>query len=284
MRHLALMNDFLTTSFEVGHHVFTVLDLLEVVSVILLARIILGILRRALRRAERFSTLDEGKRFIVHRMVSSVVWTLATLFVLSVLGLNLTAVWAGSAALLVGVGIGLQGFFNDVISGFVLLFEGGVAVGNILEVDGQLVRVERIDLRSTRVVSVKGELLVLPNAKVAGEAVVNLSQGGPSIRIEVEVGVAYGSDVQLVERLLLEAMTEQPEILGKPEPAVFFQDFGDSSLDFSVFGWLDHSWDRMAIKSRVRKAIDAKFREHGVAIPFPQRDLHVIDHRSQQGS
>ena len=278
------MNDFLTTSFEVGHHVFTVLDLVEVVSVIVLARIILGILRRALRRAERFSTLDEGKRFIVHRMVSSVVWTLATLFVLSVLGLNLTAVWAGSAALLVGVGIGLQGFFNDVISGFVLLFEGGVAVGNILEVDGQLVRVERIDLRSTRVVSVKGELLVLPNAKVAGDAVVNLSQGGPSSRIEVQVGVAYGSDVQLVERLLLEAMTEQPEILTQPEPAAFFQDFGDSSLDFSVFGWLDHSWDRMAIKSRVRKAIDAKFREHGVAIPFPQRDLHVIDHRSLQDS
>ena len=159
-----------------------------------------------------------------------------------------------------------------------------MAVGNILEVDGQLVRVERIDLRSTRVVSVKGELLVLPNAKVAGDAVVNLSQGGPSSRIEVQVGVAYGSDVQLVERLLLEAMTEQPEILSQPEPAAFFQDFGDSSLDFSVFGWLDHSWDRMAIKSRVRKAIDAKFREHGVAIPFPQRDLHVIDHRSLQDS
>ena len=278
------MNDLLTTSFDIGHHTFTVFDLVEVVGVIFLARVILALLRRALRRAERFSKLDEGKRFIVHRMVSSLVWTFATLFVLSVLGLDLTAVWAGSAALLVGVGIGLQGFFNDVISGFVLLFEGGVAVGNILEVDGELVRVERIDLRSTRVISVKGELLVLPNAKVAGDAVINLSQGGASIRIEVGVGVAYGSDVELVQRLLLEAMTEQPEVLSQPEPAAFFQDFGDSSLDFSVFGWLDHSWDRMAIKSRVRKAIDAKFREHGVAIPFPQRDLHVIDHRSLQDS
>ncbi len=274
------MNQFLTTSFELGHHVFTVLDLVEVVGVLILARVALGILRRALRRAERFSTLDEGKRFIVHRMVSSVVWTLATLFVLSVLGLNLTAIWAGSAALLVGVGIGLQGFFNDVISGFVLLFEGGVAVGNILEVDGQLVKVERIDLRSTRVVSVKGELLVLPNAKMAGDAVINLSQGGPSSRIDVAVGVAYGSDVQRVKDLLLEAISEQPEIRKSPEPAVFFQDFGDSSLDFSVMGWLDHSWDRMAIKSRVREAIDAKFRAHGVAIPFPQRDLHLMDHRT----
>jgi small-conductance mechanosensitive channel len=275
-----ILNQFLTTSFELGHHVFTVLDLVEVVGVLILARVVLGILRRALRRAERFSTLDEGKRFIVHRMVSSVVWTLATLFVLSVLGLNLTAIWAGSAALLVGVGIGLQGFFNDVISGFVLLFEGGVAVGNILEVDGQLVKVERIDLRSTRVVSVKGELLVLPNAKMAGDAVINLSQGGPSSRIDVAVGVAYGSDVQRVKDLLLEAISEQPEIRKSPEPAVFFQDFGDSSLDFSVMGWLDHSWDRMAIKSRVREAIDAKFRAHGIAIPFPQRDLHLMDHRT----
>lgn len=279
-KEIRVLNQFLTTSFELGHHVFTVLDLVEVVGVLILARVALGILRRALRRAERFSTLDEGKRFIVHRMVSSVVWTLATLFVLSVLGLNLTAIWAGSAALLVGVGIGLQGFFNDVISGFVLLFEGGVAVGNILEVDGQLVKVERIDLRSTRVVSVKGELLVLPNAKMAGDAVINLSQGGPSSRIDVAVGVAYGSDVQRVKDLLLEAISEQPEIRKSPEPAVFFQDFGDSSLDFSVMGWLDHSWDRMAIKSRVREAIDAKFRAHGVAIPFPQRDLHLMDHRT----
>lgn len=279
-KEIRVLNQFLTTSFELGHHVFTVLDLVEVVGVLILARVVLGILRRALRRAERFSTLDEGKRFIVHRMVSSVVWTLATLFVLSVLGLNLTAIWAGSAALLVGVGIGLQGFFNDVISGFVLLFEGGVAVGNILEVDGQLVKVERIDLRSTRVVSVKGELLVLPNAKMAGDAVINLSQGGPSSRIDVAVGVAYGSDVQRVKDLLLEAISEQPEIRKSPEPAVFFQDFGDSSLDFSVMGWLDHSWDRMAIKSRVREAIDAKFRAHGVAIPFPQRDLHLMDHRT----
>lgn len=274
------VNEFLTASLEVGHHTFTMLDLLEMAGVILLARIVLGILRRALRRAERFSMLDEGKRFIVHRMVSSVVWTAATLVVLSVLGLNLTAVWAGSAALLVGVGIGLQGFFNDVVSGFVLLFEGGVAVGNILEVDGQLVKVERIDLRSTRVITIKGELLVVPNSKMAGDAVVNLSQGGPACRLEVRVGVAYGSDVERVQALLLEAMNEQPEMLESSPPAVFFKDFGDSSLDFSVIGWVSNPWDRMAIQSRVRVSIDAKFRENGVSIPFPQRDLHVKDYRT----
>jgi len=273
------LNELLNRTFHLGHHSISVLELLEVAAVILVARVLLALLRRGLRRAKRVSAMDEGKRFIIRRLVASAVWTVTALMVLSIFGVDLTALWAGSAALLVGVGIGLQGFFNDVVSGFVLLFEGGVAVGNVLEVDGKLVRVERIDLRSTRVVTVAGELIVLPNAKVAGEAVTNLSQGDRAMRIRVNVGVAYGSDVALVSRILAEAMAEQPEVLNSPEPAVFFQDFGDSSLNFSVMGWLDDPWDRMAIQSRVRTSIDAKFREHGVTIPFPQRDLHIVDHR-----
>lgn len=277
------MNEILNRTFHLGHHTLSVLELLEVAAVLLVARVVLALMRRGLRRAKRMRAMDEGKRFIIRRLLTSVVWTVSALMVLSVLGVNLTALWAGSAALLVGVGIGLQGFFNDVISGFVLLFEGSVAVGNVLEVEGKLVRVERIDLRSTRVVTVAGELIVLPNAKVAGEAVVNLSQGDRAMRIRVNVGVAYGSDVALVTKLLSEAMAEQPEVLANPEPAVFFQDFADSSLNFSVMGWLDDPWDRMAIQSRVRTAIDAKFRDHGVTIPFPQRDVHIMDRRVTEG-
>lgn len=269
------MNELLNTTFQLGHHTITVLDIAEVVGVVVLARLILGVLRRALRRAQRFSRLDEGKRFIVHRVVSAVVWTLTTFTVLSVLGLDLTAVWAGSAALLVGVGIGLQGFFNDVVCGFVLLFEGGVAVGNILEVEGRLVRVTRIDLRSTQVITATGDLLVLPNSKVAGEAVLNLSQGETTTRIEVKVGVAYGSDVERVKALLLEAMSGQPDVLQQPEPAVFFRDFGDSSLDFTVVGWIRNPWDRMSILSQVRTDIDRLFSSNGVEIPFPQRTVHL---------
>jgi len=273
------VNELLNHTFTLGHHSVSVLELVEATAVVVLARIGLALVRRGLRRARRVSSMDEGKQFIIRRLLTSVVWTLAAMGVLSVLGVDLTALWAGSAALLVGVGIGLQGFFNDVISGFVLLFEGGVAVGNVLEVDGELVRVDRIDLRSTRVVTVAGELIVLPNSKVAGEAVVNLSQGEGAMRIRVNVGVAYGSDVALVTRVLSEAMALQPEVRKDPQPAVFFQDFGESSLDFSVMGWLDDPWDRMGIQSRVRTAIDAKFREHGIVVPFPQRDVHVVDHR-----
>ena len=162
-----------------------------------------------------------------------------------------------------------------VVSGFVLLFEGGIAVGHILEVEGEIVRVKRIDLRSTRVETVSGEWIVLPNSKVSGEAVVNLSQGGTAVRISVDVGVAYGSDVEQVTALLKEAVMEQPETNDKPPVAVFFRNFGESSLDFTVTGWIDDPWNRMAIQSRIRTAIDAKFRAHGVTIPFPQRYVHL---------
>ena len=214
------MNEFLSQSLDLGHHHVTVLQVLEALAVLVLARIGLAVARRGLARAAA-KAMDAAKTFILGRLLTSVVWAVATMLALSTLGVDLTALWAGSAALLVGVGIGLQGFFNDVVSGFVLLFEGGVAVGNVLEVDGELVRVERIDLRSTRVVTVTGELIVLPNSKVAGEAVINLSQGDSAMRIRVDVGVAYGSDVELVMRLLSEAMAAQPEVLTTPSPAVF---------------------------------------------------------------
>ena len=270
------MNEFLSQSLDLGHHHVTVLQVLEALAVLVIARIGLAIARRGLNRAAA-KAMDAGKTFILGRLLTSVVWAVAAMVALSTLGVDLTALWAGSAALLVGVGIGLQGFFNDVVSGFVLLFEGGVAVGNVLEVDGELVRVERIDLRSTRVVTVTGELIVLPNSKVAGEAVTNLTQGDSAMRIRVDVGVAYGSDAELVMRLLAEAMAAQPEVLSTPAPAVFFQDFADSSLDFSVTGWLDDPWDRMGIQSRVRMVIDERFRAHNVTIPFPQRDLHIVE-------
>lgn len=270
------MNEFLSQSLDLGHHHVTVLQVLEAFAVLVLARIGLAIARRGLNRTAA-KAMDAGKTFILGRLLTSVVWAVAAMVALSTLGVDLTALWAGSAALLVGVGIGLQGFFNDVVSGFVLLFEGGVAVGNVLDVDGELVRVERIDLRSTRVVTVTGELIVLPNSKVAGEAVTNLTQGESAMCIRVDVGVAYGSDVELVMRLLSEAMAAQPEVLSTPAPAVFFQNFADSSLHFSVTGWLDDPWDRMGIQSRVRMAIDERFRAHNVTIPFPQRDLHIVE-------
>lgn len=176
---------------------------------------------------------------------------------------------------MVGVGIGLQSFFNDVVSGFVLLFEGGVRVGDELEVDGSVVRVERIDLRSTRVVSRSGDLIVLPNGMFSGQSVRNYTQGRDRTRIDVRVGVAYGSDTALVSELLKQAMRAQPEVDEGEEVVVVFDDFGDSALVFEVRSWIRSPWTIDRIKSDVRFRIEALFREHGVVVPFPQQDVHL---------
>jgi small-conductance mechanosensitive channel len=195
---------------------------------------------------------------------------------LSTIGVEMKVLFAGSAALLVGVGIGLQSFFNDVVSGFVLLFEGGVRVGDELEIDGSVVRVERIDLRSTRVVSRSGDLIVLPNGMFSGQSVRNFTQGRDRTRLDVRVGVAYGSDTALVSDLLVQAMRAQPELAENEEIVVLFHDFGDSALVFEVRSWIRSPWTIDRIKSDIRFRIDALFREHGVVVPFPQRDVHLI--------
>jgi small-conductance mechanosensitive channel len=176
---------------------------------------------------------------------------------------------------LVGIGIGLQNFFNDVVSGFVILFEGGVRVGDELEVDGMLVRVERIDLRSTRVVTRRGDLIVMPNGLISGSQVKNFTQGEPRSMINVRVGVAYGSDTDQVESILRQAALDQPEVNEHDPIVVVFDDFGDSALEFDLRCFVTHPWQRDRIASDIRFRIDRRFRESGVIIPFPQRDVHV---------
>jgi len=158
-----------------------------------------------------------------------------------------------------------------------LLFEGGVRVGDELEIDGDLVKVKGIALRATRVETVDGNLVVMPNSKIAGNSVMNFSQGLTSTRISVSVGVAYGSDVELVRQLLLEAMTAQPQIVKSPSPQVVFSEFGDSALNFEVRGWVRSPWNRMIIKSDIRFRIDTLFRTNKIKIPFPQRELYITN-------
>ena len=223
----------------------------------------------------KLKPIEEGRRFLIFRLMRTLIYIITFFIVIEVLGFNLTVIWAGSAALLVGVGIGLQSFFNDVISGFVLLFEGGVRVGDQLDVDGDLVKVKRIDLRATSVETVSGDLVVMPNSKIAGNSVRNYSKGLKSTRISVSVGVAYGSDVDLVRQLLLDAMTAQSQIVKAPSPQVIFSEFGDSALNFEVRGWVNSPWDRMIIESDIRFRIDKVFRKNSIKIPFPQREIYI---------
>jgi len=251
------------------------LDFFVVAGIFVLAQVLLWMGRLFLNRSMLRRRVDLGKQFMIRRMWRTVVYLIAGMSALNAVGVEMRVLFAGSAALLVGVGIGLQSFFNDVVSGFVLLFEGGVRVGDELEIDGSVVRVERIDLRSTRVVSRKGDLIVLPNGLFSSQSVRNFTQGRDRTRIDVQVGVAYGSDTALVCRLLTQAMREQPEVGEGEEITVVFQDFGDSALVFEVRSWIRSPWTIERMQSDIRFRIDALFREHGVTVPFPQRDVHL---------
>ncbi len=272
-----MINDFLSKSIQLGSYVLSMERALAVLLTLIICHVTFMLFKWALRRALKLKHIEEGRRFLIVRLMRTLIYVITFFIVIEVLGFNLTVIWAGSAALLVGVGIGLQGFFNDVISGFVLLFEGGVRVGDELEIDGDLVKVKGIALRATRVETVDGDLVVMPNSKIAGNSVMNFSQGLTSTRISVSVGVAYGSDVELVRQLLLEAMTAQPQIVKSPSPQVIFSEFGDSALNFEVRGWVHSPWNRMMIKSDIRFRIDNVFRTNKIKIPFPQRELYITN-------
>ena len=270
------MKELIQSGIQWGNVDFTLSDILIVILVIALAQLLIWFLRVLLGRVFRKTNIEEGKRFMILRLLRTLIYAISSAIALETIGVDLTLLWASSAALLVGVGIGLQNFFNDVISGFVLLFEGGVRVGDELEVDGMLVRVERIDLRSTRVITRYGNLIVMPNGLISGQTVRNFTQGDTASMLEVKVGVAYGSDAKMVERILIECANAESLVIRRKETAALFQDFGDSSLNFSVYFWVNQPWSRRVISSNIRFRIDEAFRKEGIRIPFPQRDIHVI--------
>jgi small-conductance mechanosensitive channel len=270
-----MINEFLSKSLQFGTYDLSVQEVLEVIIAVFAGKFLIYVTKKTLGKFAKNRRLDEGRRFLIFRLARTFIYIMTIFIVTDIFGFNLTVIWAGSAALLVGVGIGLQSFFNDVISGFVLLFEGGVRVGDELEVGGDLVRVKNIALRATSVETVCGDLVVMPNSKIAGDSVRNLTQGQSTTRISVEVGVAYGSDVKIVSDILFYSMQVQTQVVQTPKPQVIFKSFGDSSLVFEVRGWVKSPWDRKLIESDVRFKIDAAFRENDIKIPFPQRDVHV---------
>ena len=277
------MKEFLNTTIELGSFELSFRSILLFFSVIAAAQVVIWSVRYLLRKFLRNTNFEDGTRFMVMRLVRTVVYFLVIVVALDTAGIDLTVFWASSAALLVGVGIGLQNFFNDVVSGFVLLFEGGVRVGDELEVDGMMVRVERIDLRSTRVITRFGNLIVIPNGLISGQTVRNFTQGENATLIQLDVRVAYGSDVERVKAILLEAANAEEEVVKKAQTAVLFNDFGESSLQFTVYFWIEKPFLRKLISSNIRFRIDEAFRASGIRIPFPQRDVHVHQAPAEAG-
>jgi small-conductance mechanosensitive channel len=271
---LAELKKLLELKVQLGAYSLSVLDGLVMVSVLIVTQLLLWVLIRLVNRWMKKREVELGKRFTIKRLIRTLVYIIGAVVALQTIGIDLSILLTGSAALLVGVGIGLQGFFNDVVSGFVMLFEGGLRVGDTMQVEGDVARVERIDLRSTRVVNRRGELLVLPNGQVLGQTVKNLSQGQEHTRVDITVTVEYGSDVRRVQALLVQAATGVEGVAQDQEIRVLLREFGDNGLRFELRFWTADAWLREVTASEVRYAVEKALRESGVVIPYPQRVLH----------
>ncbi|WP_233897356.1 mechanosensitive ion channel family protein [Tenacibaculum piscium] len=269
------LNKILNYTFQFNKEIgISIKALLMLLIVLILASFLLKYFEKFVKK--RLQNEDENKFNTVFSFASWLLYIIIFLTTLNSLGVNVTAIFAASAALLIGVGLALQTFFQDIISGIFIILDQSVHVGDIIELDEKVGRVEEIKLRTTRAVTIDNRVLIIPNHKYLTNSLYNWTQNGATTREIVSIGVAYGSDVQLVKELLLKAANEHPKVYQYPAPLVIFENFGDSSLDFKLIFTLDDSFQAQIPKSDLRFKIDELFREHQISIPFPQRDIHII--------
>ena len=214
---------------------------------------------------------------VLKRIVFFSILLLVVMTALSLLGIPLTAFAFATGAIAIGVGFGAQNIINNFISGWILMAERPIRIGDYIEIDAWQGTVESVGNRSTRIRRTDGVHLLVPNSLLLERTVVNWTLVDQQIRTTVRVGVEYGSPVQQVSELILQAVEGQGQVKNSPSPNVVFEDFGDNSLVFDAYFWCDVTGDRLLreIRSDIRFSICDLFAEHGIVVAFPQRDVHL---------
>jgi small-conductance mechanosensitive channel len=261
--------------FNFNNHTLSIFDLSSIIAIVIITKIVLWLISKALFNKKKLHKLDKGSAFALFQIIKYVIWIIAITLMLETLGIKVTILLAGSAALLVGVGLGLQQTFNDMLSGLILLFEHSVKVGDILEIDGDRVIIQEIGLRTSKGMNVRQIVVIIPNSLITTNKVINWSHQTQKTLFNIDIGVAYGSDVDLVIQTLEESAVEHLEFLECEFKEVRFVNFGNSSMDFQLFFYSKNIFSIEKVKSDIRKIICKKFNEHKITIPFPQMDLHI---------
>jgi small-conductance mechanosensitive channel len=225
--------------------------------------------------------LSKGLPHTIAMAVKYILIVAGFLLALNAAGIPMDKLTIILGAFSVGIGFGLQNIFSNMVSGLILLFERPIQLGDTVQV-GQLTGdVKSIDLRSSNIRTFDGAEVIVPNGQLISNEVINWTLSDKKRRLEVEVGVAYDSDPELVRRLFMDILTTHPKVLQDPEPLVFFSSFGDSALDFVLVFWIaDYSEGRI-IKSDVHFKIFSILKENNITIPFPQRDVHIHTEKSE---
>lgn len=256
-----------------GQMRLSILTLLEIIAVFLGARFLFWSLVRAFKKSKRANGLDEGRVYTILQISKYLIYTFAFIMILETLDIPVTSLVTTFAALFVGVGLGLQDAFKDLSSGVILLVERTLSVGDIIQMNGEIGKVEAVGLRTTTVRTRDDILIIVPNSRLTNENVINLTHSEETTRFGIEVGVAYGSDTEKVKRILIEVAEQHPDNDSRYKPAVLFKNFGDSALIFELHFYTTNLFMIERVRSDMRFAIDAAFRKEGIVIPFPQRTV-----------
>ena len=260
---------------RVGEYKILVYTLVTILIIFLITKLILGLIKKTLFRKRKINEFDKGNAYALFQIIRYVIWVVAVGLVLETIGIKVTVLIAGSAALLVGIGLGLQQTFNDVLSGIILLSEKSIKIDDILEIDGDIVKMQSIGLRTSKGLNTDDISIIIPNSLITTNKVINWSHQTKKTRFRIDVGVAYGSDVDLVIKTLEDSAFEHPDTSDRVLTEARLVNFGNSSLDFQVLFFSKNIFRINKVKSDIRRIINKKFTENSIDIPFPQMDLHL---------
>ncbi len=266
--------DFSYTIFSYSEFELTFSKILGAVLIILVAQMIVWITTQiVLHYFYRRDSVNAGSVYAINQLIKYIVFLFAIFIIVDNLGVRMTVIWGGLAALLVGIGLGLQQTFNDLLSGILLLFERSVEIEDVVEIDGLIGTVKKIGLRASIVNSRENIWVIVPNSKLVTSNVINWSHSDKKIRFFIAVKVAYGTNTQTVKKLLIEAAKTHSKSLKQPAPFVRFTGYGEYALNFELHFWSKQLMAIEDVQSDIRFEIDRLFRENNIHIPFPQRDI-----------
>ncbi|MGF1535833.1 MAG: mechanosensitive ion channel family protein [Elainellaceae cyanobacterium] len=263
-------------SINLGEGTYSALELLLILGLTVSLWFITNIITRLFRRhvLER-ARVEKRVQDILSVLIHYALLFLGVMVLLQAWGIDLSSLAILASVLGVGIGFGVQNITNNFISGFIIIVECPIQIGDFINVGDLVGTVEKIGARSTEIRTLDQVTIIVPNSRFLENEVINWSHGSPVSRLHVPVSVAYGSDINQVKTALLEAIRRHPEVLLTPKPEVWFQGFGDSALDFEIMVWTGDPRKQFRVRSDLNYEIEASLRRHGIEIPFPQRDLHL---------
>lgn len=270
--------------FTVGGEGISIISFFYFLVVIAVSITLSRLFNRFMRRNVYSKTeIEQGAQYTLSRLIRYGAISIGFLIGLQMIGFDLSVLAVFGGLFGVGIGFGLQNIFSNFASGLILLLERPIQVGDIVEIDGVLGKVEEIRFRVAIVNTYDNESIIVPNSDLVSKQVTNWSYGGDtSVRLRIPIGVDYGTDIEKVEDILLDIAQEQEKVLGDPSPQVFFKEHADSSLNFELRVWIAHPKDRIAVRDAIRRRIDKRFNQAGIGIPFPQTDVHFFPQEETQ--